>query len=206
MFLKKRILVIDDEPDDKIQFREILEQQGFQVFWCQDWLDVKERFFQKAKHSPLPDIVLVDMHFYPPYNTLSTNPSMEGVLIIKKFFELCTHYHLTPPPIIGFTGRAHYMQKQDMIDAGVTDFITAEEFQDTRTLGRRLIQCIQEEQIVRMVTPFSKKAIYQIEEQIVQNALRESNNDPEKASAMLRWKITDVVRVKDRLEEKSHAV
>jgi PleD family two-component response regulator len=202
MLVKKHVLVIDDEPKREIQ--RILENQGFRVTWCEDWNAAKQLFAQPLETGVMPDIVLVDMHFYPPHNILSTNPAMEGVLIIKKLFELCAQYTLVPPPIIGFTGRADYLQRQKMIQFGVTDFITADEFKDRTTLGRRLMQCIQEAQVSQILKPPGKADIHRIEENIVQCALELNANDPYKASQMLNWKLSDVIVVKNRLEEKSH--
>lgn len=204
MLAKKHVLVIDDEPKTKMPLRRILEKQGFRVTWCEDWNAAKQLFAQLLETGVMPDIVLVDMHFFPPYNILSTNPAMEGVLIIKKLFELCAQHAIVPPPIIGFTGRADYLQRQKMIQFGVTDFITADEFKDRTILGRRLMQCIQETQVSQILKPPGKADIHRIEESIVQRALALNANDPNKASQMLNWKLSDVIVVKNRLEEKSH--
>jgi PleD family two-component response regulator len=202
MLKKLKILVIDDDFEKKAPFRRILEKQGFSVTWCQDWNEVKQLFPQIMKKGSMPDIVLVDMNFFPPWNVLGENPAMEGVMIIKKFFQTCETYGIESPPIIGFTSQADYMQKQEMIRAGVTDFITADEFKDRAVLGRRLLQCIQEALETRMLRPPSVQDIQQIEENIVQRALSLNNYSIGGTADFLNWPVEEIKVITHRLQEK----
>lgn len=207
MINKLKVLVIDDEPEKKALLRRILERQGFAVIWRRNWKEVKQLFSQiMEKGLPMPDIVLVDMNFYSPHNVLGENPAMEGVLIIQKFSEICEMSGIEIPPIIGFTGREDYMQRQEMIRAGVIDFITAEEFRDSAVLGRRLLQCIQEAREMRMLKPPANADIQKIEESIVQRALQLNNNDANGAAELLDWDVAEVMIVKNRLEEKANGL
>ena len=197
-----KILVIDDEPEKKAPFRQILEKQGFFVLWCRDWKEVQQFLsYEVEQESPFPDIVLVDMNFYPPYNVLGDNPAMEGVMIMKKFSETCETHGIETPPIIGFTGQADYMQKQEMIQAGVSDFITAEEFKDRAVLGKRLLQCIQEALETRMLKPPSDADIRKIEENIVQRALLLNKHDVSGTAELLNWPVDEVRMITHRLQE-----
>ncbi len=203
----RKILVIDDEPEKKAPFREILEEQGFLVTWRRDWNEVNQLLSDKKQQGePVPDIVLIDMNFFPPHNILGRNPAMEGILIIQKFIETCEKYGIEAPPIIGFTGHEDYMKRHEMIQAGASDFITGEEFKDRVVLRTRLLQCIQEAQIRRMLKPPSTEDIKKIEESIVQRALKVNENDTHKAAEHLNWEIAEVITIKHRLEEKANVL
>lgn len=203
LFPKKlEILVIDDERDNRIFFRKILENQGFMVLWARDWHEAHELIATRMNRGEvLPDIALVDMNFFPPHKVLGENPAMEGVLIIRKLAETCESYGLAIPPIIGFTGKEDYMQRQEMVEAGVSDFITTEEFNNPEVLGRRLLQCIQEAQTVRMLQPPSEQALQEIEEKIVRRALMLHEQNIEQTAAFLKWNLDDVISVERRLQQ-----
>jgi CheY-like chemotaxis protein len=200
------ILVIDDERDKRVFFREILEKQGFTVIWCRDWNEVNQLLSDRTQQGePFPDIVLVDMYFFEPFHMLGDNPAMEGVRIIQKFSESCEIYGSDAPPIIGFTGNEDYIQRQEMVQAGVSDFITAEEFKNPVVLGRRLIQCIQEAQLTRMLKPPKAEEIQEIEDKIVSKVLSKYNDNVYKAADFLRWSVTEVQMVRRRLQEKRNS-
>ncbi len=200
-----KILVIDDEPEKKAPLRQILKEQGFSVIWCRDWNEVNQLLSdRRQQEKPVPNIVLIDMNFFPPHNILGKNPALEGVRIMQKFSETCEEYGIEKPPMIGFTGKEDYMQKYEMLQAGVSDFITAEEFQDRTTLGRRLLQCIQEVQITRMLKPPSTDDSKKIEESIVRRALQLHKNNAYEAAEYLDWKIAEVITIKHRLEENAN--
>ncbi|GAK59387.1 response regulator containing a CheY-like receiver domain and a GGDEF domain [Candidatus Vecturithrix granuli] len=199
---KLEIFVIDDERDNRIFFRKILENQGFMVLWARDWHEAHQLIATRMNRGEvLPDIVLVDMNFFPPHKVLGENPAMEGVLIIRKLAETCETYGVDIPPVIGFTGKEDYMQKQEMVQAGVSDFITTEEYKNPQVLGRRLLQCIQEFQTVRMLQAPSEQAIRAVEEKIVHRALQLHKQNIEKAAEFLNWEIKEVITIERRLQK-----
>lgn len=93
------------------------------------------------------------------------------------------------------------MQRQEMVEAGVSDFITTEEFNNPEVLGRRLLQCIQEAQTVRMLQPPSEQALQEIEEKIVRRALMLHEQNIEQTAAFLKWNLDDVISVERRLQQ-----
>ena len=199
---KLEILVIDDERERREFFRKILEKQGFMVTWTRDWHEAQQLIATRmGRGEALADIVLVDMNFFPPHNVLGENPAMEGVLIIRKLTETCEAYGVDIPPVIGFTGKEEYMQKQEMVQAGVSDFITTEEYNNPQLLGRRLLQCIQEAQTVRMLRPPSEQALQEIEEKIVRRALMLHKQNIEQTAEFLNWKLEDVITVERRIQQ-----
>ena len=91
------------------------------------------------------------------------------------------------------------MQKQEMILAGVNDFISAEEFKNREILGTRLLECIQEAHTTQMLKPPSHQEIYIIEEHIVQRALALHKNDLREAADFLNWSFDEVTTIQQRL-------
>lgn len=203
-FLKRlEILLIDDRRDRSSFFKKILEQQEFSVIWRQHWNEVEALLANRAsKGESPPNIVLVDMHFARPFHVLGENPAMEGVLIIRKFLETCEKYAMEAPPIIGFTGQEDYMVREEMIQAGVTDFITSDEFRSPPVLNRRLLQCIQEAQAMRVLKPPREEAVREIEIAIVRRALLLNNCDITQAAKALQWTVEDVRKIERGLKEK----
>lgn len=205
-FLSKvtfEVMVIDDQPSEKIIVDEILRDSGFITLWCSDWNEAKSTILERIDKSiMLPDIVIVDMHFHGDHCVIGTNPSMEGVFIIREFIETCKSRNLEPPPVIGFTGKEYYLEPEEILVSGAIDFITGSEFNDQKYFARRLMQSVLESQLERSFEPQPTKNIEHIEEDIVSKALKKHQNDLRKTAEYLRWPMKEVKTVADRLVDK----
>jgi DNA-binding NtrC family response regulator len=196
-------LVIDDQPNNKKHVRSILKNAGFNVSWCVNWKETKN-FIQKRFESklPPPDVFLVDMYFDEKLCELSTNPAMEGIMIIKELTKTFLSDQKKCPAIIGFTGTLSYIEPEAIINYGADDFITEAEYNRPRHFARRLIRSIMESQFDNSMKTERKISIKDIEEDIVAKALRLSHNDLNNAAKILGWSINEVSKVANRLEAK----
>jgi DNA-binding NtrC family response regulator len=205
--LRREILLIDDQKDEReVFFREILERQGFNLKWCQNWKEVQDSFMARLKRNePIPDLIMVDMRFDPPHNLLGDNPATEGVRIVQSLSLLFQSHRLNVPPIIGFTGHEDYMDRQEMIEVGVCDFVTAAEFQDTSILRKRILQCIHEAQIKRVLAPPTIEDVEAIENKIVRRALLLTDYNSKQAARLLEWPIEEIRVIRKRLERRGNS-
>lgn len=195
------VLVVDDEPKDKLFVRELLEDRGFAVVWCEGWKDIDWLLSHRVKNEePAPDVVLVDMHFGEPY--LGANPNREGLLIIQELERTCTERGLEPPPVIGFTSKVKDLERESMIEAGVVDFISASEYKRSTQFVRRLVQSVQDAGASRRYKAASNEEIQNAEEQIVGEVLRNEGDDPKQAAVLLDWPVEQVEKIRRRLREK----
>jgi PleD family two-component response regulator len=197
------VLVIDDEPTIKKHVKDILKNAGFIISWCTNWKETKNLILKRFKLKiPLPDVILVDMYFDEKLCELSTNPAMEGILIIKEIITTFESQQKKCPSIIGFTRKLSYIEPEAIIKYGANDFITEAEYHRPHHFARRLIRSIMESQFDSSLKPLKKMFVKGIEEDIVFKALKFSQNDLDKAAKILRWPINEVSKVANRLEAK----
>lgn len=100
------ILVVDDQPVNRLLLEEILEPHGYQVVSCSDGQEA----LQRVQLGDV-DLVLLDI----------TMPLLDGL-------EVCRRLRADPAtaslPIIMVTALAHREQQLDGIAAGATDYLT----------------------------------------------------------------------------------
>ncbi len=77
--MKKKILIVDDEPDTLESIKEVLEKEGFEVECANNGKECIEKA-NKTKH----DLILIDIYM----------PSMSGEELFKALRK--TINHLTP--------------------------------------------------------------------------------------------------------------
>ncbi|MGE4356954.1 MAG: response regulator [Candidatus Omnitrophota bacterium] len=114
---KKRILIVDDEPDIRDVLRIVLEAEGYEVSEAGDG----EEALDKVSKRP-PDLIIMDF-MMPKLN------GPEACRAIKKDILL---RHI---PIIMLTGRGETSDKIKGIDAGADDYIV-KPFEPTELVAR----------------------------------------------------------------------
>lgn len=100
---KKKILVVDDEPDILEFLQVILEEEGYAVLTSE-----KGEFLEQLHNGGLPDLILVDV-------LLSGKDGREIVKHLKSQEET------KPIPVIMFS--AHPSAEQTAREAGAEDFM-----------------------------------------------------------------------------------
>ena len=193
------VLVIDDEPEKKAIIKDTLEAQGFKVTWCTCWKEVEELLAERVLDgAPFPDIALVDMHFKT--NILNPNPALEGIAIVEELRKTYRLHGKNSIPTIGFTARESYLLRQEMIEVGVSDFITSEEWERPQLFTRRILECIRNGMAEGAREDLDSTEIGEIECQIVHRVLAMAEGNEEKAATLLNWPIKYLEEVKRRCQ------
>jgi len=101
--MKKRILIVDDEPDQVFTVQKSIEASSdeFEVFSATSGEQSIE-FLQK--HEP-PDLILLDIMM----------PQMDGIEVIKKIRENPVWSHI---PVVFLTARTDKLSIEDSMDLG----------------------------------------------------------------------------------------
>ncbi|MBI1850612.1 MAG: response regulator [Planctomycetes bacterium] len=103
---KKRVLIVEDEPDTALLLRRRLEAEGFQVLNGTDGLEGLN-----VARREKPDCIVLDLML----------PRMDG-------FKVCSMLKLDsrfrPIPIIMLTARAHAEDRKRALDVGADVFLT----------------------------------------------------------------------------------
>lgn len=103
--MKKRILVIEDNPWNARLIHEILGDAEYQIIEAADG----EAGIDLAKANP-PDMILLDLML----------PKLSGEDVIRKLRGLPD---LTETPIIVVTANANHAMRELVMKAGATDYI-----------------------------------------------------------------------------------
>lgn len=197
------VLVIDDEPEIKLNLRALLEDAGFSVLWCTNWNNTKSLLKDREKNNKQPpDVILLDMFFQEEFCDCGDIPAMEGILMIQRIRRFYEQQFALIPNIIGYTSKLSYLQPEVIIEYGAHDFITEEEYHRPNYFANRLIRSVFEMKYENSMQPITKHRIKNIEEVIVSNALDKSSNDPSQAAKLLMWPISEVLSVAKRLKIK----
>jgi DNA-binding response OmpR family regulator len=99
------ILVVDDDPGQRLLMRKVLEHKGFEVIEAADGIEGYQRF---ERHRP--DLLLVDVMM----------PRMNGYELCRK---LRSHAHSAYVPIVVVTSADDMPSIARAYDAGATDFV-----------------------------------------------------------------------------------
>jgi DNA-binding response OmpR family regulator len=103
--VKKKILLVDDEPNLRELLRHMLEIGGFEVLEAEDGLDALEKV-----ESYLPDIMILDVMM----------PHMDGVTVCKKLRAMPKFAEL---PIIMLSGKTQHKAVQEGLAAGANQYL-----------------------------------------------------------------------------------
>lgn len=103
--MKKRILLVDDEPNLRKLLRHMLEIGGFEVVEAEDGLDALEKV-----ENYLPDIMILDVMM----------PFMDGVTVCKKLRAMSKFVEL---PIIMLSGKTQHEAVQEGLAAGANQYL-----------------------------------------------------------------------------------
>ena len=195
------VMVVDDQPENRRDIRNILLNQGFKVVWQRSWEETKNMLKEKVdSKESFPDIALVDMHFEKEFCSLSENPAIEGTHIIRALADTCRRNTRKNIPVIAFTKREDYLEREEMLKAGAMDFITAQECMRPSLFKKRLLECILHSYLAENAFPFINITFDQMEDQIVKRILSRTNGNTKQASNLLDWPLERVSSIKERLE------
>lgn len=115
--IKKKVLVVDDDPDILDLLDIILADQGFEVAKAGNG----EKALEKIQKNP-PDLLIVDLKM----------PKLSGDKVCEKLREDVLLRHM---PIIMLTGKSEVKDKVHGIDAGADDYIV-KPFEEEELLAR----------------------------------------------------------------------
>ncbi|MBT3375037.1 MAG: response regulator, partial [Lentisphaerae bacterium] len=101
-----RVLVVDDEPDNRELLRTLLEMKGHTVFDAGNGAEALDMV-----KDALPDVILLDVMM----------PEMDGYEVCRR---LKGDPETAPVPIIMVTALAGRSDRLEGIDAGANDFLT----------------------------------------------------------------------------------
>jgi CheY-like chemotaxis protein len=99
------ILVVDDDPSQRLLMRKVLEQKGFEVIEAADGLEAR-----RLNEEHRPDLLLVDLIM----------PRMDGYVLCR---ELRGQARSADVPIVVTTSREDIASIVRAYDAGATDFV-----------------------------------------------------------------------------------
>lgn len=104
--MNQKILIVEDDDDNRVLLAKLLESQGYEVFEASDGGEAID-----LVKSALPDLVLMDMGLpfvsgYDATRTIKKNPELQKI------------------PIIALTAFAMEHDKQKVIEAGCNGYIT----------------------------------------------------------------------------------
>lgn len=118
--MSKKILVVEDNPDNRILIIDILESLNYEVKVAIDGEEGVE-----LAQSMVPDLILMDLSL----------PKMDGWTAAGQIKETPTLRHI---PIIALTAHAMVGDRERALEAGCDDYITKPI--DLRTLAMKLQQ------------------------------------------------------------------
>lgn len=102
--MSKRILYIEDNPNDQRLVQKVLATRGYELFIASDG----QAGLELARAQPV-DLILVDIQM----------PGLSGLETVQhlRAIEICAEV-----PIVALTAYAEKFQRQTYIDAGFTDY------------------------------------------------------------------------------------
>ncbi|MGR3178757.1 MAG: response regulator [Candidatus Anammoxibacter sp.] len=103
--MKKKILLVEDNPDNRYVVLRLLKQLEVEVVVAEDGLSAIE-----IARKEIPDLILMDMQL----------PELSGYDVTKKIREM---KGMESIPIIAVTAHCMVGDKEKAIQAGCTDFI-----------------------------------------------------------------------------------
>ncbi|PWH12039.1 MAG: response regulator [Anaerolineae bacterium] len=104
----RNILCIEDNPDNMMLFRRVLEASGFQILQAFNGLDG----LKMAQSEPI-DLILLDINL----------PDIDGYEVTRRFRQ-STHPSAAHLPILIITANVQKRDVDQAMAAGATEFIT----------------------------------------------------------------------------------
>ncbi len=103
---EKSVLVVDDEPSERLLIRSLLEKRGFEVIEAADGLEALDRM---REHGPI-GLVVADLNM----------PKMDGLELI---WELRAEQEWANLPVIVVTGEEDEILEMQLIEEGADDYV-----------------------------------------------------------------------------------
>jgi CheY-like chemotaxis protein len=106
MFMTKRILVVEDNPDNRTLITDVLASMNYEVIDAEDG----EQGIAQAEKE-VPDLILMDLSL----------PKMDGWEAAKIIKQNATLAHI---PIIALTAHAMVGDREKALEAGCDDYVS----------------------------------------------------------------------------------
>lgn len=104
--MAKRILIVEDNPQNRYLVSFLLEQQGYELSTAEDGAEALEMLEGDA-----PDLILMDMQL----------PKIDGYEATR---QIKANERLRDIPLVALTAHSMRRDEQRAIDAGCDEFIT----------------------------------------------------------------------------------
>jgi CheY-like chemotaxis protein len=104
--MKKKILIVDDDPRNIFALKLTLKARGFQM----ETSTMAQEAIQILKNDPEIGVVLMDMMM----------PEMDGYEALKIIRQTSSIQHI---PVIAVTAQAMEEDRQKCLDAGAQDYV-----------------------------------------------------------------------------------
>ena len=102
----KRILIVEDNPQNRYLVSFLLEQQGYELITAEDGAEALEMLETDA-----PDLILMDMQL----------PKIDGYEATRR---IKANERLRDIPLVALTAHSMRRDEQRAIDAGCDEFVT----------------------------------------------------------------------------------
>lgn len=103
---RKRILLVDDEPNILLPLEFLMQQQGYEVDKAHNGHEALDKI-----HSRLPDIVILDVMM----------PGMDGFEVARRIRSVPSYEHVR---IVFLTAKGTYQDKMNGYDNGGEVYLT----------------------------------------------------------------------------------
>lgn len=104
--MAKRILIVEDNPQNRYLVSFLLEQQGYELITAEDGAEALEML-----EGDTPDLILMDMQL----------PKVDGYEATRR---IKANERLRDIPLVALTAHSMRRDEQRAIDAGCDEFVT----------------------------------------------------------------------------------
>jgi DNA-binding response OmpR family regulator len=108
--VKKRILIVDEEKDIGLTFESILDNYGFDIYYCADPNVALEQFKANLYDLVILDINLPKINGFELYNQLKSKDSNIKTLFITALSSV-ESYNTHDSKVFPLKGKRHFMAK-----------------------------------------------------------------------------------------------
>ena len=135
---QSKIIIIEDNRFERIILRQVLEQSGFvHIEEAENGIDGLNKIFDNP-----PDLIVLDIEM----------PVMDGIEFCKKINQYPELKHI---PIIAQTGRTKSEDKEQIFDAGASDYVAKPI--DKREFIARIFSHLERSQWLSQLTQFHER-------------------------------------------------
>ena len=196
------ILIVDDEPTDKVEVKNLLESKGYAVQWCQSWLEVERVLKKRAnKGYDPPNVAMIDLHFKRKFCNIGDDRMKEGTRIMKRLPKYCKDLNLSPPPMIAFTNKINNIKRNEVYNAGAIDIIRKDEYLDWERFSTRILRWIRDNTTLRVLKRVERARDKSMDARFIKNALEYTKGNVSKASDILDIDEVEVEKIKNQFSE-----